>query len=177
MRQAHTHTHKYKHINVTNSHLSTYSFYWLIHSHKVKIWFQNRRMKWKRSKKAAQEAKQNSKTSSDSTDAKNNSSDNEFESDSSRNYVEAESSKCKSSPADTSASISLFTKTMRPENDLAVTSSKWSPSGMSRHLVDCARSSISSTNHGVIVSTPGLSSHSHRHSSVLEESFYRHFVS
>lgn len=46
--------------------------------HQVKIWFQNRRMKWKRSKKAQQEAKEkkSSSSSSSSSSSANSGSNN-----------------------------------------------------------------------------------------------------
>ena len=132
-------------------------------------------MKWKRSKKAAQEAKQSGKSPSDTVEAK--SSDNEFDSDSSRNF-DAEP-KCKSnSSTENAQGISLFKSVKSSsENDPSLSPSKWNPNGMSRHLVDCARSSMGTAGHGVIVSSADLPAHSHHRPSMVGESFYRHFVS
>lgn len=158
----------------------------------VKIWFQNRRMKWKRSKKAAQEAKQGNKSPPEESEAK--SSDNEFDSDSSRNYMESEpitksrsnsnvdnnnsSPSAAAAAAAAAATISLFKSvTNASENELPLnTTTKWTANGVSRHLAECARTGIgNASNHGVIVSSTNLTPHSHRHPP--PESFYRHFVS
>ncbi|KAH9398314.1 hypothetical protein TYRP_018961 [Tyrophagus putrescentiae] len=172
----------------------------------VKIWFQNRRMKWKRSKKAAQEAKSQNNSSKSPPDsdraeaAAKMSDDAEYDSDSSRPFATENESKCNKSHSSaegispgassslifksscSSSSSSALKSSSSPEADLSLTHlsspPKWSAASAGNGLIDCARSN------GVIGgAVSGHASvlqhphHPHRHPSMVGESFYRHFVS
>lgn len=158
-------------------------------------------MKWKRSKKAAQEAKQACKSpSQDASEGKL--SDQEFDSDSNLNYTEAESSKSNIADRETDANhyrkkIHIVAdesrlwsgctppKTIKSSHESEVDTgrdspngAKWSASVVSRHLVECGRSSMNSPE-VITPNSPSLTAHSAhlRPSTLITEPFYRHFVS
>lgn len=142
-------------------------------------------MKWKRSKKAAQEAKQSSKSPPDTAGSGTEAakmSDAEYDSDSSRNDNDGPTNKCNKSNS-SAESISPGTA---PSSHLFKSSSGLKSSSSSPEHADLSQKTWNSApgngligmgvmpvNHATILQQ----THHHRHPSMVGESFYRHFVS
>ncbi|XP_054162270.1 motor neuron and pancreas homeobox 1-like [Oppia nitens] len=142
----------------------------------VKIWFQNRRMKWKRSKKGHNETKSKSDTNSNnSSDHKSsNSSDHKLSHNTLTDIITDKPSKTSFNNGSGAESSSKSSKSIN--NDLSQQSganlcppvSGWT--AVSRHLAECGRSATNL----IPNSYPNTSTNSH---SVVTETFYRPYVS